>query len=131
LTVVAIRATVFVSSFLPNKVEVFMQLEKAERKIQPLTIEQAQSVLARAARNVGRIYSVGLSVGRKSNGLMFVDDLGEDVVDDFAPDGPLAIPCASEDEVNDGSFLKLFAARSLYAALTLKIGEIIESEATP
>jgi hypothetical protein len=105
-----------------------MQLEKAERKHQPLTMEQAQSVLMRAARNVGRIYSVGLSVGRQANSLVFVDDLGEAVIDDFAPEGPLVIPCASEEEIRDGSFLKLFAARSLYAALTLKIGEIIESE---
>ncbi len=105
-----------------------VELEKAERKSEPLTIQQAQSVLSRAARNVGRIYSVGLSVGQQSNGLMFTDDLGEAVVDDFAPDGPMAIPCASEEELKDGTFLKLFAARSLYAALTLKIGEIIESE---
>ena len=52
-----------------------VQLGSAERKTQPLTIQQAQSVLARAARNVGRIYSVGLSVGMQSNGLMFIDDL--------------------------------------------------------
>jgi hypothetical protein len=64
----------------------------------------------------------------QSNGLIFVDDLGEPVVDDFASEGPLVVPAASEDEIRDGSFLKLFAARSLYAALTLKIGEIIESE---
>ena len=108
-----------------------MQLEKAERKNQPLTMEQAQSVLARAARNVGRVYSVGLSVGRQANGLMFVDDLGANVVDDFAPEGPLAIPCASEEEIQNGDFLKLFAARSLYAALTLKLGEIMESENAP
>jgi hypothetical protein len=105
-----------------------MQLQNAERKHEPLTMEQAQNVLARAARNVGRIYSVGLSVGRQSNGLVFVDDLGATVIDDFAPEGPLVIPCASEEEIRDGAFLKLFAARSLYAALTLKIGEIIESE---
>jgi hypothetical protein len=105
-----------------------MELEKAERKFQPLTMEQAQSVLSRAARNVGRIYSVGLSVGQQANGLVFVDDLGEQVVDDFAPEGPLVIPCCTADEIRSGEFLKLFAARSLYAALTLKIGEIIESE---
>ena len=64
-----------------------MELENAERKHQPLTLEQAQSVLSRAARNVGRIYSVGLSVGLQSNGLMFVDDLGANVIDDFAPEG--------------------------------------------
>ena len=108
-----------------------VQLGSAERKNQPLTMQQAQSVLARAARNVGRIYSVGLSVGMQSNGLMFIDDLGASVVDDFTPEGPLAIPCASEEEIANGSFLKLFAARSLYAALTLKIGEIIESESAP
>jgi hypothetical protein len=107
-----------------------MELQNAERKHDPLTIQQAQSVLSRAARNVGRIYSVGLSVGQQSNGLMFVDDLGAPVVDDFAPEGPMMIPCCSEEELRDGNFLKLFAARSLYAALTLKIGEIIESEVT-
>ena len=107
-----------------------MELEKAERKNPPLTLEQAQSVLARAARNVGRIYSVGLSVGMQSNGLMFVDDLGSNVVDDFGPEA-VEIPCASAEEVANGEFLKLFAARSLSAALTLKIGEIVEAEAAP
>lgn len=105
------------------------ELQKMARKRNPLTMEEAQSVLVRAARNVGRIYSVGLSVGLQSNGLVFVDDLGEPVVDDFDPEGALMIPCASAQEIADGSFLKLFAARSLYAALTLKLGEIIESEA--
>ena len=108
-----------------------MELEKAERKFPPLTIQQAQSILSRAARNVGRIYSVGLSVGQQSNGLMFVDDLGAPVVDDFAVEGALVIPCASEDELRSGEFLKFFAARALYAALTLKIGEIIETDAAP
>lgn len=106
-----------------------MELEKAERKSPPLTIQQAQAVLSRAARNVGRIYSVGLSVGQQSNGLMFIDDLGNAVVDDFASDGPMVIPCCSEEELQSGEFLKFFAARSMYAALTLKIYEIIESEA--
>jgi hypothetical protein len=108
-----------------------MELEKAERKHQPITIEQAQSVLARAARNVGRIYGVNLSVGLQSNGLIFVDDLLNPVIDDFAPDGPMVIPCASQEEITDGTFLKLFAARSLYAALTLKVDEIMESENAP
>lgn len=107
-----------------------MELEKAERKNQPLTLEQAQSVLSRAARNVGRIYSVGLSVGRQSNGLMFVDDLGAQVIDDFGADA-LAIPCCSDEEIANGNFLKLFAARALYAALTLKLSEIMESENAP
>lgn len=106
-----------------------MELQNPERRFQPLTIQQAQNVLSRAARNVGRIYSVGLAVGQQSNGLMFVDDLGNPVVDDFAPEGPLAIPCCSEEELQSGEFLKFFAARSMYAALTLKIAEIIESEA--
>lgn len=108
-----------------------VELEKAAPQHDPLTLEQAEAVLARAARNVGRIYGVGLSVVRQSDGLVFVDDLGEPVVDDFSPEGPLVIPAASRVEVADGSFLKLFAARSLYAALTLKIAEIIESEAAP
>ena len=103
-------------------------LESAERRHEPLTMPQAQSILSRAARQVGRIYGVGLSVGLQSNGLIFCDDLGEAVVDDFSPEGPVMVPCASQEEVADGTFLKMFAARSLYAALTLKIGEIIESE---
>jgi hypothetical protein len=108
-----------------------VQLEKAQKKQPPLTMEQAQAVLTRAARNVGRIYGVGLGVGAQSDGLVYVDDLGEPVVDDFARDGPLMIPCASKEEIADGSFMKLFAARSLYAALTLKIAEIVESEVEP
>ena len=93
-----------------------------------LTMEQAQSVLMRAARNVGRIYSVGLSVGQQNDMLVFVDDLGDPVVDDFVADGAQVVQCATQQELNDGSFLKLFAARSLYAALTLKLVEIFESE---
>ena len=108
-----------------------MELEKAERRNPPLTIEQAQSALSRAARQVGRIYSVGLSVGRQSDGLVFVDDLGAHVIDDFAPEGSMVIPCASEEEIANGTFLKLFAARSLYAALVLKLSEIMEGENAP
>ena len=101
----------------------------AERNNQ-LSMEQAQSALSRAARNVGRVYGVGLSVGQQNDQLVFVDDLGDPVGDDFAPDGPLVIVCATQQEVTDGTFLKLFAARSLYAALTLKLVEILESEAS-
>ena len=58
---------------------------------------------------------------------MFVDDIGDPVIDDFAPEDSKTIICASQQEITDGSFLKLFAARSLYAALTLKVLEIVES----
>jgi hypothetical protein len=96
-----------------------------------LSMEEAQTALSRAARNVGRIYGVGLSVGRQNAELVFVDDLGDPVVDDFAPAGAQTITCASPQELTDGTFLKLFAARSLYAALTLKVLEIVASEAPP
>ena len=44
----------------------------------------------------------------------------------------MIVPCASEEEIQSGDFLKLFAARSLYAALTLKIvDEIMETENAP
>jgi hypothetical protein len=99
-----------------------------EAKIQPLTVAQAQSVLSRAARNVGRVYGVGLSVGQQGNELIFVDDLGDPAVDGFANDGDPAIVCATQQEIEDGSFLRLFAARSLYAALALKVMEIVETE---
>jgi hypothetical protein len=100
----------------------------AHPKVQPLTIAEAQSVLSRAARNVGRVYGVGLSVGQQNDGLVFVDDLGDPVIDDFAPEGESEIVCASQQEIADGSFLKLFAARSLYASLALKVLEIVETE---
>ena len=103
----------------------------AEEKIEPLTLAQAQSVLARAARNVGRVYGVGLSVGQQNNALIFVDDMGDPAVDDFVGDREPTIICATQQEIEDGSFLKLFAARSLYAALALKILEILESESSP
>jgi hypothetical protein len=101
----------------------------AETKTEPLTIEQAQTILSRAARSVGRVYGVGLSVGQQNDALVFVDDLGDAVVDDFAPGAPQVILCANRAELGEGAFLKVFAARSLYAALTLKVMEIIESEA--
>ena len=102
-------------------------LETAKRT-EPLSMEQAQSALSRAARNVGRVYGVGLSVGQQNDMLVFVDDLGDPVIDDFAPEGAKVIACATQDELRDGTFLKLFAARSLYASLTLKLTEILESE---
>jgi hypothetical protein len=101
---------------------------EASKRAEPLTMERAQSALARTARNVGRVYGVGLSVGQQNDMLVFVDDLGDPVIDDFAPEGSTAIQCASQQEIRDGTFLKLFAARSLYASLTLKLTEILESE---
>jgi hypothetical protein len=69
-----------------------------------------------------------MSAGQQGNELIFVDDLGDPVVDDFASEGAPAVVCASQQELDDGSFLKLFSARSLYASLALKVMEIVESE---
>jgi hypothetical protein len=93
-----------------------------------LSFDVAQSVLARAARNIGKTYSVTLSVGMTGDTLMFVNDLGEPVIDNFGPGRATEVLCCSRQEVEDGTFLKLFAARSLYAALTMKLAEILESE---
>jgi len=98
---------------------------------EPLSLAVAQSVLTRAARNVGRVYGVSLGVGTSGDNLMFVDDLGEPVVDGFGPGQATEVVCCSRHEIEDGTFLKLFAARSLYAALTLKFGEILQSEQSP
>lgn len=96
-----------------------------------LTLEQAQNVLARAARNVGRVYGVHMSVGAKGDELRFVDDMGDPVLDGFSQEGELEILCCTKAEIDQGVFVKLFAARSLYAALALKFAEILESEVQP
>ena len=98
------------------------------RQGEPLTLDQAQNVLSRAARNLGRVFGVTLGVGRSGEVLMFVDDLGEPVVNGYEKDGETECLAATKREIDDGMFLKLFGGRAIYAAMVLKISEIMESE---
>ena len=88
------------------------------------SVDSVELVLAKMAQKVGHIYGVELSVRRaESNGphgaeLIFVDEQNEPIVD-----GDEAILCCTAQEIATGDFLKLFAARSLYAALAQRFFE--------
>ena len=88
------------------------------------SVDSVELVLAKMAQKVGHIYGVELSVRRaESNGphgaeLIFVDEQNEPIVD-----GDEAILCCTAQEIATGDFLKLFAARSLYAALAQRFYE--------
>jgi hypothetical protein len=87
----------------------------------PRNLDEVQSMLTMMAKRVGLVYGGFLSVGRRGDDLIFVDATGEDVVDPGGVDNPAtSILCATAQEIDSGEFLKLFAARSLYAALTTR-----------
>ncbi len=90
----------------------------------PRNLDSVQDLLTGMAAKIGKIYGVHLAVGRREDCLTFVDENGDDIID---PGGvgnaPCAILCATFKEVDPGDFLKLFAARSLYAACTVRFNE--------
>jgi hypothetical protein len=94
----------------------------------PRNMDEVQSVLIAMAKKVGAVYGVPLSVGRLGESLIFVDERGEHVVDPGGLDNPATtILCAEAFEIDSGDFLKLFAARSLYAALTVRFNALDSS----
>jgi hypothetical protein len=87
----------------------------------PRNFDQVQGVLIKVAQRVGMSQGVFLSVGRRGDELIFVDEGGNDIIDPGGVDNAAtSILCASGREIDSGDFLKLFAARSLYAALTVR-----------
>ena len=90
----------------------------------PRNLDEVQTILIGMAARVGQVYGVHLSVGRRLDSLTFVDELGEEIMDPGGVgNGPSPILCATGAEVDSGDFLKLFAARSLYAALTVRFNQ--------
>jgi hypothetical protein len=88
------------------------------------SVDSVELVLAKMAQAIGHLYGIELSVRRaESNGphgaeLIFVDSNNDPVVD-----GVEAILCCTAEEIASGDFFKLFAARSLYAALAQRFYE--------
>jgi hypothetical protein len=88
------------------------------------SVDSVELALAKVAQKVGHLYAVELSVRRaESNGphgaeLIFVDKDNEPVAD-----GAEAILACTAEEIASGDFLKLFAARALYAALAQRFYE--------
>jgi hypothetical protein len=90
----------------------------------PRNLDEVQSILIAMAKKVGAVYGVFLSVGLRGDCLYFVDDKGDDIIDPGGIDNAASsILCATANEVDTGVFLKLFAARSLYAALTVRFSQ--------
>ena len=88
------------------------------------SVDSVELILQKMAQKVGHIYGVEISVRRlEANGphgaqLIFVNDANEPILDDDE-----AIPACNAEEIESGDFMKLFAARSLYAALTQRFIE--------
>lgn len=104
----------------------FNRLQKLETWSRaPRNLDEVQTLLVVMAKKVGQIYGVFLSVGRRDDNLVFVNEAGEDIVDPGGVGNPASsVMCAAADEIDSGDFLKLFAARSLYAALTVRFNQI-------
>lgn len=103
------------------------QLESWSRA--PRSLDEVQTALVAMAKRVGQTYGVFISVGRRADDLVFVDENGEDIVDPGGTGNPAsAVLCASHEEIDNGMFLKLFAGRSLYAAITVRFNMIDRGE---
>lgn len=95
----------------------------------PRNLDEVQLILQAMAKRVGQTYGVFLNVGRREDNLVFVDEAGEDVVDPGGSGNAAStILCATGNEIDSGDFLKLFAARSLYAALTVRFNAVDRGE---
>jgi hypothetical protein len=91
----------------------------------PRNLDEVQTLLIGIAKKVGFVYGVFLSVGRRGEDLFFVDELGEDIIDGGGvANAASSILCATAREVDSGDFLKLFAARALYAAITVRFNQV-------
>jgi hypothetical protein len=98
-------------------------LQTTERA--PRNFDEVQGSLIQMAKKVGYIYGVFLSVGRRGDDLVFVDENGLDIIDPGGPgNAATTVLCATGGEIDSGNFLKLFAARSLYAAITIRFNQI-------
>lgn len=89
------------------------------------TLDEIEIVLNRLAQKVGHVYEVELGVTRlmkegEAPDLIFTDHVGNPIIDDDES----GILCCSAEEIESGVFLKLFGARVLYAALTLRFFEV-------
>jgi hypothetical protein len=113
-------------SYSDSRQRVFNRMAELETWSRaPRNLDEVQIVLQAMAKRVGQTYGVFLNVGRREDGLVFVDEAGENIIDPGGTGNPAsAIPCASGEEIDSGDFLKLFAARSLYAALTVRFNAI-------
>jgi hypothetical protein len=91
----------------------------------PRNLDEVQTLLIGLAKKVGAVYGVFLSVGRRGEDLFFVDEAGEDIIDPGGINNAASsILCATAREVDAGDFLKLFAARALYAAVTVRFNSV-------
>ena len=88
------------------------------------SVDSVELVLKKMAQTLGHLYGVEISVRRaESNGphgaeLVYVDSNGDPIIDDDS-----AILCCTAEEIVSGDFLKLFAARTLYASLAQRFFE--------
>jgi hypothetical protein len=91
----------------------------------PRNFDEVQGVLIAMAKKIGSIYGVAISVGKRGDELIFVSDDGLEIIDPGGLNNSAStILCASGREIDSGDFLKLFAARSLYAALAVRFNAI-------
>lgn len=83
-----------------------------------MNLDEAQDIVAPVARKLGLLYGAVLSVERRGDSLVFVDDR-EDVIINPTTNG--AEICATAAEVESGEWMNLFATRALLAAMIQRV----------
>lgn len=73
---------------------------------------EVRPLLDKIAKTIGELHGVELGVTNTTQGLFFVNGIGE-----IVRDGPVHILAASEEEIATGEFLKYFTPRCFFAAL--------------
>jgi hypothetical protein len=73
---------------------------------------EVRPVLDKIAGKIGEFHGVILGVGHTSEGLFFINQLGE-----IVRDGPVHLIACTEEEIATGEFLKFFTPRAFFAAL--------------
>ena len=73
---------------------------------------EVRPLLDQLAGKIGELHGVQLGVMHTTEGLFFINGLGE-----IVRDGPVHVICCSEEEIATGEFLKFFTPRAFFAAL--------------
>ena len=91
----------------------------------PRNFDEVQGALIKLAKKVGVVYGVFLSVGRRGDNLVFVDEGGNEIIDPGGPGNPASMVIAATGaDIDSGNFLALFSSRALYAAMTVRFNDI-------
>jgi hypothetical protein len=79
---------------------------------------EVRPTLDQIAAKIGELHGVVLGVSHTSEGLFFINGIGE-----IVRDGPVHVLCATDEEIASGDFLKFFTPRAFFAALSERFAQ--------